>query len=127
MRKFKLEFIGFPKKDDPTKVLKELPARASPDVFKKHLVTVYNHFFITCKPGQHWGSCAVVLKANYNPACPDLINTPEEPFGGVAKDIVEDYVLYGKVNLVGTKRTQAFVCNKFTRVYKKNPEILSAI
>ena len=63
-----MEFIGFPKKDDPTKVLKELPARASPDVFKKHLVTVYNHFFTTCKPGEHWGSCAVVFKANYNPA-----------------------------------------------------------
>ena len=77
----------------------------SPDVFKKTLGEVYTYFFNMCEPGQNWGSCALVLKAYYNPDCPDLIDDPEEPFGGVTRDIVEDYVLFGKVNMVGTKRT----------------------
>ena len=50
MKKFLVEFKGFPKKDEPIKVLKELGAKAGPDNFKKYLVTVWNHFLTTCKP-----------------------------------------------------------------------------
>ena len=127
MAQFNLEFRGFPKKDDPKEELKACPARASPDVFKKTLGEVYTYFFNMCEPGQNWGSCALVLKADYNPARPDLINNPERPYGGDAKNIVEDYVLYGKVDLVGSRRTRALVCRELKRVFKQNPEPLNAI
>ena len=73
---FKLEFRGFPKKDDQKEELKACPAKASPAVFKKTLDEVYTYLFNTCEPGQNWGSCALVLKADYNPDRPDLINNP---------------------------------------------------
>ena len=43
---FKLEFHGFPKKDDPVEELKACPARASPDVFKKKLAEAYTYLLL---------------------------------------------------------------------------------
>ena len=85
--------------------LKACPAQASPYVFKKKLAEVYTYLFNICEPGKNWGSCAVVLKADYNPNRPDLINNPERPLGGRAKNIVEDYVFFGEVNMVESRRT----------------------
>ena len=82
-----------------------MPGKSQSRCVKKKLAEVYTYFFNICKPGKKWGSCALVLKADYNPDCTDLINDLEKPFGGRAKDIVEDYVFFGKVNMVGTKRT----------------------
>ena len=89
MKKFHEEVKGFLKKNEPTKVLKELGARASPDNFKKYLVTVWNNFLTTCEPGELWGTCAVAFKSDLNPPRPDLMNNPEEPFRGDARDILE--------------------------------------